>query len=848
MFSIKKVFVLICFLAFLSIPSASASESFNLKAGMNQDLGYGYEFVFSDVDSDYNKAILLLYKDGELIDDTIVRESEDYLYTEDPDITIEINILDIYQGQTNPLIKLKCGIIENVVMKLPSSLSISSSPSGAKVYLDGTYEGTTPLTLDSIEEGSYRLALKKSGYEDIYESVNVNAGDTTTISKSLSEETGSLRISSNPSGAKVYLDGKYKGPTPLTLDNIEAGSYRLALKKSGYEDIFESVNINAADTTTISKSLSEETGSLRISSNPSGAKVYLDGTYEGTTPISIYDLETGLYEIKFEKTGYETVSFKKMIYTGSNSVSRNLTSYISIAIGPAAIFLILLFGIIVVRKKRKSKSEYQIQSSNDKDKSVNIKTDPDDVKIMSSVKNDKTEFDTAEPNSSSSKLENTIPSKPTTKNEIPNINYSENNKIERVDEKNTDFCIKSAFNYKGATIQYKVKVENPTSEPFADIKVNLYIPDVFILSESTKSIPILKPSESKTVTFDIRPTGECGDCEVSGKVVYYDYKTKKTTEAPIPSKNVSIVCPMINSKKIDESQWRDTLTGLTKAEETTREIDIPASTLFDMASDVLQDMNLFMLDPKVNDSDNLYRAVAKFYGEGVKDLKYAAQIEIVGGSKKSKLILKAWAEKEEALTGFYHGILDELEKRTQIKGNINENIIQNYYHYGDKVGTQISDSLVQRSNIGVSNSGDKDEYQIPESIEDHQINSKSYDELSYDGVYNYLVDVAHKACGNKSKILNNIDSPSHRKSLYENDIIVTYGDVLKIFGKIPNNRAHQMELIKILDDINRNNKPILLSSLVVNGDKYRPSEQFFKKWTNNSWESELEKIWDYYCD
>jgi hypothetical protein len=57
-----------------------------------------------------------------------------------------------------------------------------------------------------------------------------------------------------------------------------------------------------------------------------------------------------------------------------------------------------------------------------------------------------------------------------------------------------------------------------------------------------------------------------------------------------------------------------------------------------------------------------------------------------------------------------------------------------------------------------------------------------------------------------------------------------------------------MELIKILDDINRNNKPILLSSLVVNGDKYRPSEQFFKKWTNNSWESELEKIWDYYCD
>ncbi len=260
--------------------------------------------------------------------------------------------------------------------------------------------------------------------------------------------------------------------------------------------------------------------------------------------------------------------------------------------------------------------------------------------------------------------------------------------------------VKSAFNYKGATILYKLKVENPTSEPIGDIKVNLYVPDVFLVSESTKSIAMLKPSESKTVTFEIRPTGECGDCEVSGKVVYYDYSTKKTSEIEIPAKNLSIVCPMLHSKEISEDAWRNALSGLAKAEESTKEIDMPASTLFDITTDILQDMNLYMLEPKINNSSNLYRAVAKFYGEGVKELKYAAQIEVVGGAKKSKLILKSWAEREDALTGFYHGVLDEIEKRVHVKGYINDNIVQHVHNYGDNIGTQVKDSLVQRSNIG----------------------------------------------------------------------------------------------------------------------------------------------------
>lgn len=267
-------------------------------------------------------------------------------------------------------------------------------------------------------------------------------------------------------------------------------------------------------------------------------------------------------------------------------------------------------------------------------------------------------------------------------------------------EPGSNIKIASAFGYKGATIIHKIKVENPTSEPVSDIKIHLFVPEVFLLQEPDKNIGLLKPYESKTVTFEIRPTGECGDCEVSGRVTYYDYASKKTKEEDIPIKTLSIVCPLLKFKKIDEDMWRSVVSELAKAEENTEEIDMPADAIFEVTSDILKDMNMFMLPPHVNKTPQLYRATSRFYAEGVKGLKYAAQIEVVGGAKKSKLILKAWAEKEEALTGFYHGILDEIEKRVHIKSYIEDSIVQQFYHIGDKIGTVVKDSVVQRSTIG----------------------------------------------------------------------------------------------------------------------------------------------------
>jgi hypothetical protein len=259
----------------------------------------------------------------------------------------------------------------------------------------------------------------------------------------------------------------------------------------------------------------------------------------------------------------------------------------------------------------------------------------------------------------------------------------------------------SAVSYQGAVILYKVKVENRLPKPISDVKIKAYVPDVFLIKENEKTITMLEPNNARTVTFEIRPTGECGECNISGKINYYNNLNDKREDIDISVRDVSIICPLLKVREISEEEWRNLTGSLIKAEEKTNEIPISARGLFSMVSDIIKDMNLFMLNPNVTDDSNFFRGVARFYGEGVKELKYAAQIEVIGG-KKSQLILRAFAEREDALTGFYYKVLDEIEKRMHVKEYIDNTIVQQYIHIGDKIGTQVKDSFVQRSNIGVS--------------------------------------------------------------------------------------------------------------------------------------------------
>ena len=112
--------------------------------------------------------------------------------------------------------------------------------------------------------------------------------------------TGSLAITSEPSGLNIYLNGAKAGSTtPDTLE-LTAGTYELQLSASGYVTYRDSVTIEVSKTLPYHAALV-----LSIPSTPSGANIFLDGDSTGlVTPATIPNLPQGQHTVLLKKTGY----------------------------------------------------------------------------------------------------------------------------------------------------------------------------------------------------------------------------------------------------------------------------------------------------------------------------------------------------------------------------------------------------------------------------------------------------------------------------------------------------------------------------------------------------------------
>ena len=136
-----------------------------------------------------------------------------------------------------------------ITLKAPSpingSLSISSAPDFAEVYLDDTHIGQTPLYLPETLIGSHTLKLSKSGCADWTGNINVAEGQIAEINATL-QSGASVTFTSNVSGAQLYLDGVLLGPANGTYD-VAFGSHTIVCKASGKKDLIKNITISQTD-------------------------------------------------------------------------------------------------------------------------------------------------------------------------------------------------------------------------------------------------------------------------------------------------------------------------------------------------------------------------------------------------------------------------------------------------------------------------------------------------------------------------------------------------------------------------------------------------------------------------
>ena len=211
---------------------------------------------------------------------------------------------------------------------LQGFISVSSTPEGAEVYLNGELKGTTPFTTEGIREGSYAVDIQKENYSVSHQTVNVMAGETTEIIEKLTLIPGTLVINSDPVGSTILLDGEKIGVTPFEIKEIISGSHKLILKKENYQDLSKDIIINPGKKEIFQVNLTAIFGSLYIPDFINGSVVYIDNIRKFPVNNRFNNLETGTHQIKIEKKGYLSKSESFYIQANKPTTISGILSFV----------------------------------------------------------------------------------------------------------------------------------------------------------------------------------------------------------------------------------------------------------------------------------------------------------------------------------------------------------------------------------------------------------------------------------------------------------------------------------------------------------------------------------------
>jgi hypothetical protein len=198
------------------------------------------------------------------------------------------------------------------------TLVIDATPRAATVFIDDVARGTTPLKIELVP-GQHTVKL--DGGDNITRTfpVTVTAGKEVSHMVELSRnlETGSLDIRTDPAGARVLLDGKAVGNSPVSLADIAPGDHQIVVEGQA-GTARQSVKVIAGTRSSIviplaSSTASPAAGWLSVASDHE-LEVMQDGSQIGTSRTEKLMMAAGTYNLEFsnDTLGFTTTKSVKI--------------------------------------------------------------------------------------------------------------------------------------------------------------------------------------------------------------------------------------------------------------------------------------------------------------------------------------------------------------------------------------------------------------------------------------------------------------------------------------------------------------------------------------------------------
>ena len=190
------------------------------------------------------------------------------------------------------------------------------------------------LTGDTLIICTFDLSGKSTG---VWNLAVTNPGDGTTSVRSNAftltalHTYGWIIVSSNPTGADVFIDAVQRGTTPATFTDIIPGTHSVTVSKIGYLGQYSTITVSQQQPSTVDVTLEPlkvGTGIISVRSTPPGASIVLDGQYTGkTTPYDFYEVTPGVHTLEVSMLEYGTYPKTITVDPGTTVVVTTPWSY-----------------------------------------------------------------------------------------------------------------------------------------------------------------------------------------------------------------------------------------------------------------------------------------------------------------------------------------------------------------------------------------------------------------------------------------------------------------------------------------------------------------------------------------
>jgi PDZ domain/PEGA domain len=212
---------------------------------------------------------------------------------------------------------------EDQKKKLIGYVAVTTDPAGARVSVNGTFIGITNFFPVEVHTGLARIEITLDGYQGyVDDNLRIEPGEINTLDLVLTRTSARLPIITDPPGVEVVIDGQVVGVTsgslpsdlrsfmppdldpsrlsaPFELLSLPLGQHDIELRLECYETVrFPFKADEPRDYTAQIVKLNDSIGRVSVTSNPSDARVFLDGELKGNTPLELARVCSGDHRLE----------------------------------------------------------------------------------------------------------------------------------------------------------------------------------------------------------------------------------------------------------------------------------------------------------------------------------------------------------------------------------------------------------------------------------------------------------------------------------------------------------------------------------------------------------------------